>query len=199
MSTTLEPRGRLLGAVAPALPPLVLTVLMWLSELVDTVLGGFLDQFGIQPREVDGLAGVLASPLLHSGLAHLVANTGAFVVLGVLTALITRRFWAATLGIAVLGGLAVWLLGADGTVHIGASGLVYGYATFLFCWGIFVRRALAMAASLFVLLAYGGIVWGVLPTQSGVSWEGHLFGALAGVLMAWLLARRQRVVAGRRR
>ncbi len=192
MSTHLEPRSRLAGAVAPSLPPLVLAVLMWLSELVDTVLGGFLDRFGIQPRELEGLPGILAAPLLHGGLGHLVANTGAFVVLGVLTALITRRFWAATLGIAVLGGLAVWLVGAEGSVHIGASGLVYGYAAFLFCWGLFVRRALAVAASLFVLLAYGGIVWGVLPTQAGVSWEGHLFGAVAGVAMARLLSRRER-------
>lgn len=192
MSSTLMTGHRLRDAAGGALPPVVLAALMWLSELVDTVLGGALDRYGIQPREVDGLGGILAAPLLHGGLGHLVANTGAFVVLGVLTALITGRFWAATLGIAVVGGLGVWLLGADGTVHIGASGLVYGYAAFLFAWGLLVRRALAIAAALFVALAYGGILWGVLPAGSGVSWEGHLFGALAGVLMAWVLSRRAR-------
>ncbi|RCK69201.1 rhomboid family intramembrane serine protease [Desertihabitans brevis] len=192
MSSTVAPPSRIGSLVAPAAPPLVLTVLMWLSELVDTLLGGFLDQFGIQPRETEGLIGVLAAPLLHAGLGHLVANTTAFVVLGVLTALITGRFWAATVGITVVAGLAVWLVGGEGTVHLGASLLVYGYAAFLFAWGIFVRRALAIAVSLFVALAYGGIVWGVLPTGSGISWEGHLFGALAGVLLAYLLSRRER-------
>lgn len=180
------------NVVARLMPPAVLTVLMWVSELVDQALGGALDRFGIQPRDVDSLGGILAAPLLHSGIPHLVANTSTFVVLGILTALMTRRFWAVTLGIVVVGGLGVWLIGQPNTVHIGASGLVYGYAAFLIAYGWFARRPLPALVAVAVFLTYGGIVWGVLPTDQRVSWEGHLFGAVAGVLMARWAGRRAR-------
>ncbi|MFW6598186.1 rhomboid family intramembrane serine protease [Propionibacteriaceae bacterium Y2011] len=175
-----------------SLPPVVLVVLMWLSEIVDTVLGGALDQYGIQPRELDGLPGILAAPLLHAGFEHLVANTATFIVLGLLVAWLTRHFWVVTIGVAVLGGAAVWLVGAPNTVHVGASGLVYGYTAFLVVYGFVARRITAVVIAVVVFLVYGSIVWGVLPTQTDVSWEGHLFGAVAGVVLAVLLGRRDR-------
>lgn len=178
--------------VLRGLPPVVLAGLMWLSEVVDSTIGGVLDQYGIRPRELDGLPGVLAAPLLHDGFAHLVANTATFVVLGVLTAWLTDHFWKVTLGVAVLGGLGVWLVGAPGTVHLGASGLVYGYATFLVVYGIASRRLTATIVAVIVFIVYAGLVAGVLPGQAGVSWEGHLFGALAGGALALLLGRRDR-------
>lgn len=178
--------------VLRSLPPAVLVGLMWVSELIDTALNGFLDQFGIQPRELDGLPGILAAPLLHDGFQHLIANTSTFIVLGLLVAWLTKHFWKVTLGIAVLGGLAVWLIGAPGTTHVGASGLVYGYAAFLVVYGLVARQVTAVVIAVVVFLTYGSIMWGVLPGQAGISWEGHLFGAVAGVVLAVLLGRRDR-------
>ncbi len=185
------------GLVPRIVPVIVMTVLMWVSELVDVVLNGFLDKFGIHPRDLESLPGILAAPFLHVGLGHLIANTGTFVVLGIATALITRRFWSVTLGVVVLGGLAVWLFGAPNTVHLGASGLVYGYLGFLLVYGFVARRAAAIAVAIGVFLVYGGIVWGVLPTNPYISWQGHLFGALAGCLMAFLIGRKERVALAR--
>ena len=179
------------------LPVFALLALMWLVELVDVITPLNLDQFGIRPRTEDGLPGVLLAPLLHVGFAHLIANAGAFLVLGCAIAITTRMFWRVTLGVAVLGGLAVWLLAPGGTVVVGASGLVYGYATFLLAWGVFTARPVAIVVALVVAVVYGGLVYGVLPGQPGISWQGHLFGALAGVAVAWWLrtrGRRQRQV-----
>jgi len=178
--------------VVRSLPPIVLAALMWVSEIIDTVPGVDLDQYGIQPREVDGLTGIAAAPMLHAGFDHLVANTSVFVVLGLLVAWLTKHFWKVTVGVALLGGLAVWLVGAPQSVHIGASGLVYGYAAFLVVYGLVARRVTAVIVAVVVFLVYGSIVWGVLPGQPGVSWEGHLFGAVAGLLLAVLLGRRDR-------
>lgn len=178
--------------VVRSLPPIVLAALMWISEIIDTVPGVDLDQYGIQPREVDGLTGIAAAPMLHAGFDHLVANTSVFVVLGLLVAWLTRHFWKVTVGVALLGGLAVWLVGAPHSVHVGASGLVYGYAAFLVLYGLVARRVTAVIVAVVVFLVYGSIVWGVLPGQPGVSWEGHLFGAVAGLLLAVLLGRRDR-------
>lgn len=178
--------------VLRGLPTLVLAGLMWLSEIVDTALGGALDDYGIRPREVDGLPGILAAPFLHAGFAHLMANTATFLVLGLLVAWLTDHFWKVTLGVVVLGGLGVWLVGGPHTVHVGASGLVYGYATFLVVYGIVSRRMTATIVAIAVFIVYAGLVAGALPGQDGVSWEGHLFGALAGALLAVTLGRRDR-------
>ncbi|MGY4719454.1 rhomboid family intramembrane serine protease [Naumannella huperziae] len=181
------------GVLARIVPPAVLAAIMWVSELIDVTLGGFLDRFGIAPREVDALPGILAAPFLHGDLGHLVANTGTFIVLGIAVALLTRHFWSVTIGVAVLGGLGVWLLGPPGTVHIGASGVIYGYLAFLLVYGFVARRIAAILVAVGVFLTYGGIVWGVLPGDPQISWQGHLFGAVAGVVMAFSLGRRDRV------
>lgn len=159
--------------------------LMWVLEIIDVPLNGRLDSLGIEPRDADGLTGVVAAPFLHAGFGHLLANTTGFVVLGGLLALSTRRFWVVCSVVTVLGGFAVWLVGPAGTVHIGASGLVYGIAAFLVARAFFERRLVTGAIAVVVVVLYGGLVLGVLPSQTGVSWQSHLFGAVAGIAVAW--------------
>ena len=186
MSTGAPPR-RGIGSVLTAgiVPVAVLLGLMWITEGVDTVLGQRLDQLGIEPRDVDGLTGVVAAPFLHAGFGHLLANSAGLLVLGLLLAVTTRSFWLICALITVLGGLAVWVLGPAGTLHIGASGLVYGIAAYLVARGVRTRRVLDVVIAGIVVLTYSGLALGVLPGQPGVSWQSHLFGALAGVAVAW--------------
>lgn len=186
MSTGAPPR-RGIGSVLTAgvVPVAVLLGLMWIAEGVDTVLGQRLDQLGIEPRDVDGLTGVVAAPFLHAGFGHLLANSAGLLVLGLLLAVTTRSFWLICALITVLGGLAVWVLGPAGTLHIGASGLVYGIAAYLLARGVRTRRVLDVVIAGIVVLTYSGLALGVLPGQPGVSWQSHLFGALAGVAVAW--------------
>ena len=166
-------------------------VVLWLVEVVDLLFfGGSLDSLGIQPRSLDGLAGIALAPFLHGGLAHLAANTAPFVVLAWLVML--RETWhlaAVSAIVVVVGGLGVWLLGRPASVHIGASGLVFGLLGYLLLAGWFERRVGTILLSLLVLVTYGGLLVGVLPVEVGVSWEAHLFGFLAGALAARLLAR----------
>lgn len=180
------------------LPVLLLVALMWVVEVVDLLLPLSLDQFGIRPRDPGHLAGIVLSPFLHLGFGHLVANTLALLVLGSLLALSTRHLWLVTGGVVVLGGLGVWLLGGPSTVHIGASGVVYGYAAFLAVYGFVARRLGQALLGVLVILVYGSMVWGVLPLQTGVSWQAHLFGAAAGVGLAVWLGRRDRPRNARR-
>ena len=180
------------SGLALGLPVVGLLAIMWLSEFVDQATPLDLDYYGIRPRTLGGLLGIPLAPLLHGSFAHLVANAGAFLILGLAIAYTTRRFWTVTVAVTLIGGLGVWLLADPGTVTIGASGVVYGYGAFLVAWGLFTRRLLAIVVSVAVVLVYGGLVWGVLPSNPMVSWQGHLFGAVAGVLTARWLSRRGR-------
>ncbi|MCP2320782.1 Membrane associated serine protease, rhomboid family [Nocardia amikacinitolerans] len=168
-------------------------LLLYAIEGFDAVDSRELDRAGIEPREADGLWGVLWAPVLHGGWDHLMGNTVPVLVLGflVLAAGISRGL-AATAVIWVVAGLGTWLTGADGTVHIGASSLVFGWLTFLILRGWFTRSVGQIVLGLVVLVLYGSLLWGVLPGQDGISWQGHLFGAIGGVVAAWLLAPRQR-------
>jgi membrane associated rhomboid family serine protease len=167
-------------------------LLMWLLEIVDLlVFGGWLDSFGIRPRSLDGLDGVLLAPFLHSGLAHLANNSIPFVLLGILTFLSGLRNFVVTTALSLLlGGFGIWLLGAPNSVHIGVSGLIFGYLGYLLLRGYFDRSVGAIVVSLILLVLYGGTLWGLLPLETGVSWTGHLFGFLGGALSAYLLRRR---------
>lgn len=164
--------------------------LMWLVEIVDTVaLDSRLQAHGIEPRSSDGLEGVIFAPLLHDGWAHIISNSLPFLVLGALVMTYGLRQWIrATALITVVGGLATWLMGRRG-IHIGASILVFGYFGFLLGMAWFERSLKAIGIAVTVALIYGGLIWGVLPSGSGVSWEGHLFGALAGIAAAYLTSR----------
>lgn len=165
--------------------------LLWVAEAVDTVLGNSLDGEGIRPGSVDGLVGILFAPLLHAGFAHLVANTVPLLVLGFLVLLSgLSQGLAVTAVVWVVGGLGTWLTGGAGTVHLGASGLVFGWLAFLLVRGFFTRRPAEILVGVGVLVVYGGLLLGALPGTPGVSWQGHLFGAVSGVLAAWWLAGR---------
>lgn len=176
-----------------ALTALGFTMLLYLAEFIDYVLPADLNEAGIQPREVGGLDGVLWAPLLHFDWEHLAANTIPVLLFGFLAlASGVGRWVAVTATIWVLGGLGVWLTGGDGTVHIGASGLAFGWLAYLLVRGVFNRAAGQLVVAAVLLFLYGGMLWGVLPGAADVSWQGHLFGALAGVLAAWLVAKADR-------
>ncbi|WP_280261805.1 rhomboid family intramembrane serine protease [Nocardia abscessus] len=165
-------------------------------EGVDTVVDGRLDAAGIEPRRADGLTGIVFAPLLHNGWPHLIGNTLPVLVLGFLVLLAgIWRGLAATAIIWLVAGLGTWLTGATDSLHLGASSLVFGWLTFLISRGWFARNIGQIALGLVVLALYGSLLWGVLPGQPGISWQGHLFGALSGLLAGWVLsgdARRNR-------
>lgn len=165
--------------------------LAWVALGVNAMLGGALSVYGVVPRTVDGLRGLLFAPFLHGNLAHLSANSVSFVVLGWLVLAGGRWTFARVTTAAALGsGLTSWLLGAPNSVHIGASGVIFGYLGYLMTAGIFARKLTTILLSLGVTAAWGAMVWGVLPVQTGVSWQGHLGGFVGGVLAArWIHAR----------
>lgn len=191
--------NRGLPAGAAMLGSISFVGLLWLIEVIDTLLSNRLDAEGIRPGDPDGLSGVVFAPLLHGGWGHLLANSVPLLVLGFLLLLSgVRRWLSVTAVVWVVGGLGTWVLGGAGTVHIGASGLVFGWLVYLILRGAFSRRAGQIAVGVLVLLVYGGLLWGVLPSQPGVSWQGHLFGALGGGLAAyWFASGDRRSVATR--
>ena len=165
---------------------------MWVLQLVNSVAFHVLVRFGIRPRETGGLLGILFAPFLHGGFAHLMANTIPFLVLGWLILLHSvRDFVAVSLLAMLVGGFGTWLTGSPGSVHVGASGVVFGYFGFLLLRGWFRRSVWSILLSLLIGVAYGGLLFGVLPGQAGISWQGHLFGFLGGGLSAYLLCRKQ--------
>jgi len=168
---------------------IALVGLMWVSEIVDTALNGELDQYGIIAREPDGLVGIITAPFLHLGFGHLISNTLPLVTLGLLIAVSgAKRLFSVTALVTVLGGLGTWLVSPPHTVTIGASGLVFGYAAYLIARGIFNRRISQVLIGVVVVLVWGSALLGGLLPQDGISWQGHLFGAIAGVIAAWVLA-----------
>lgn len=177
-----------------ALSMLLLTGLLYVVEVADVVSGQALERAGgIIPREADGLDGLAFAPVLHGDWPHLLGNTVPFLVLGFLAmAGGIRQFLLVTALIWVGGGAAVWLTAESGTYHVGASGVIFGWLAFLLTRGFFARSLKQIGLAVVLFLVWGGILLGVLPGQQGISWQGHLFGALFGVLGAWLVARADR-------
>ena len=167
--------------------------LLWGIQLINAELfNGRLAHYGIRPRQLTGLQGILWAPLLHGSTSHLLANTIPLLTLGWLIMLQeTEDFLTVTIITAFVSGLGTWLVGASTSIHIGASGIVFGYFGYLLLRGYFERSATSIALSFMVIMLYGGLIWGVLPTQQGISWEGHLFGFIGGGLAARLLAKRR--------
>ena len=177
---------------------LTFIALLYLIELADQLSGGRLDRNGIRPLETDGLWGIIFAPVLHADWSHLLANTIPALVLGFLVTLtgMSRFVWATAI-IWIVGGFGTWLIGGLGrcsypTNHIGASGLIFGWLAFLLVRGLFNRNWKQIILSAAVFGFFGGMLWGVFPTLPGISWQGHLGGAVGGVLAAWWLQRRAR-------
>jgi membrane associated rhomboid family serine protease len=172
-----------------------MVILMWLVETIDIVAGD-LDGAGIHPRDPDGLVGIAASPFLHSGFTHLIGNTIPFLVLGLAIAVGGLMRTLAVVGIvALVGGLGTWLTAPSYTVVIGASGLVFGFATYLVARGAYSRTPWHIVGGLVVIVIYGStLLTGLVPTP-GISWQGHLFGAVGGVVAARVLHRARRPAA----
>ena len=165
--------------------------LLYAIELVDVVLDNRLDQEGVQPRETDGLLGIVFAPLLHAGWGHLMANTVPALVLGFLILLSGTGTWAGvTAMVWVVGAVGTWLTGQPNSVHIGASVLIFGWLVYLLLRGFFSRKPGQILVGVAILVMYGGVLLGVVPGQEGISWQGHLFGALGGALAAWRLVER---------
>lgn len=175
---------------------------MWVVEVIDSLDHHHLDGDGIVPRRVSGLPGILFAPFLHASFGHLLANTVPFVVLGLTIALGgVARVLAVTAIVALVSGLGAWLVSPSSSVTIGASGVVFGFATYLLARGVFNRHVGQIAIGAVVGVIFGGaLLWGLVP-HSGISWQDHLFGAIGGVLAARLMAtetprRRRRGRAG---
>jgi membrane associated rhomboid family serine protease len=168
-------------------------VLMWGSEALDALPGVNLDQYGVEPRDADGLAGIAAAPFLHVGFGHLIGNSVPFVLMGAVIALAgAARVVLVTAIVALVSGLGTWLIAPAGTVHLGASGVVFGYATYLIARGVFSRRLGQLAVGALVVALWGSALLAGLGPQDGVSWQGHLFGAIGGLVAARVLSSRER-------
>lgn len=172
LTTALIPVGLFLGAV-------------WAVFLADHFGELRLYAYGIMPRSVIGLRGVLAAPFIHDHWEHLIGNSAPMAVLGwLLVYFYPKAAWRVVLACWLIGGLCVWAV-ARPNYHIGASGVIYGLASFLFFSGVIRRRAALIGVSFMVVFLYGSWVWGVLPLVEKISWEGHLAGGVVGGIMAW--------------
>ena len=168
-------------------------VLFWAIEIISqSFFGDRLDYFGIIPRNIVGLRGIVLSPFLHADFAHLLANTFPFAVLGWLVMLQeTRDFFIVSLFSMLFSGVGVWLFAQPNSITVGASGVIFGYLGFLMFRGIFQRNIPSIAVSLLVFFLYGGMIWGVLPSSPHISWMAHLFGFIGGVWTARMMAKKK--------
>ncbi|MFN8283865.1 MAG: rhomboid family intramembrane serine protease [Chitinophagales bacterium] len=166
--------------------PIGTVIIMWFVYGVQALSGFDFGVFGIHPRDTASLLGILTCPLVHGSWEHLLSNTLPLLVFGVILFLSYEKFaiWIWLLNY-FFTGLLVWLFARD-SFHIGASGIIYGLASFLFFSGFFRFDIKAIAIASGVAIFYGGMIWGILPTQPGVSWESHLFGGITGGVLAYL-------------
>lgn len=168
-----------------------IVAILWLVELADwLVLRGALDGLGIRPRTFSGLQAIVIAPWLHAGFGHLLANTIPLVILGWFVML--RRmtdFFIVAVAALLASGLGIWLFGGASTVHLGISGVIFGFFGYLLARGYYERSAVAILMAVVAFLIYGGMIWGMLPLQQGISWQGHLFGFVGGVVVAYIQVR----------
>ena len=164
---------------------ILLILLIWIIFLVNNYFNLNLNRFGIIPKTKEGLIGILASPFLHANLMHIISNTVPLFVLWLLTLLFYQKIaYNVFFFSIIISGTLVWMFARPG-YHIGASSLIYALASFLFFMGIFRRSLISIIIAAGIAFLYGGLVWGVLPTQEYISWEGHMFGAITGILLAY--------------
>ena len=179
--------GPVVNAMAERLQPvLVLVGVIWAVEIVNLLTGHVLVSWGILPRSLSGLIGIPLAPLIHGGLWHTLSNTVPLALLGTLTLASGRnRFWQTTIAIALLSGALVWLFARD-AYHVGASSLVFGYFGAILARAFTERSLSSMAIAFATLVIYGGLLWGLLPLRNHISFEGHLFGFVAGIAVVWI-------------
>jgi membrane associated rhomboid family serine protease len=171
--------------------------LMWVLEVINSLDSQRLDSDGIYGRNLDRLWGIVTAPFLHVSFGHLISNTVPFVFMGLIIALTgAARLALVTVIVIVIGGLGTWLIAPAFPDTVGASGIVFGYAAYLLTRGIFDRSALELLTGVIVGAVWGGALLTSLVPHYGVSWQGHLCGAIGGVVAAWLLAR-ERTGSGR--
>lgn len=167
----------------------VFLVVEWAVQLVNYVLfNGNLANYGIHPLDFNGIWGIFTAPLLHANFEHLIGNSVPGAIFCFLIGLSGRKaWWEVTIITVLIAGIGTWLLGGPGTSHIGASSLVYGWLSYLIVRGLFNRSFAQTALGVFLCFAYSGLVWGVLPVYEGVSWQGHLFGAIGGIAAGMII------------
>jgi membrane associated rhomboid family serine protease len=170
-----------------------IVAVMWILEIINAVDSYGLDSGGIHARDVGRLWGILAAPFLHASWQHLIDNTIPFVFMGLIVAIRgAARLALVTAIVIVLGGLGTWLIAPSGPVTVGASGVVFGYATYLLTRGLFNRNALEILTGAVVGVVWGGALLSSLLPHYGVSWQAHLCGGIAGVIAAWLLSEQRK-------
>jgi len=165
---------------------IIFVLILWIVRFIDIFLPADLNQYGILPRSPEGLTGILFSPFLHENFAHLISNTvPIFVLLTVIIFFYNKiASWIFAI-VLLLGGFLVWCFARE-AMHIGASGLVYGFAAFLIANGFFRRNIKSVSIAAIIVFLYSGMIYGILPIHSWMSWEGHLFGAAAGIISAYV-------------
>lgn len=164
-------------------PVIHLIVVIWLGFLVQAIIP--VQQYGIRPRSIDGLLGVVFAPVLHGGLTHITANTVSLFFIGLMVfGFHGRTTWLVLIEVWVLGGLGTWLIGDSNSLHIGASGVIYGLLGYSLFIGLFKKDFKNIVFSGICFFLYGGALWGLFPASPLISWEGHLCGFLSGILSA---------------
>ncbi len=161
-------------------------MMLWVIHLITYLFEFYPYKLGILPRNFSGLVGIFSSPMIHGSFSHLISNTAPLVFMGLGIFYFYPKVAYKVFTIIYLGtGIFVWLFARE-VYHIGASGIIYGFVSFLFFSGIFRKDNRSIALSLVVIFLYGGLIWGVLPVEQGVSWESHLFGAVVGIIAAFI-------------
>jgi membrane associated rhomboid family serine protease len=166
--------------------PLLFPFVLWFVHLLSLLFSADLSKLGLLPRNFVGLLGIFTSPLIHADFSHLISNTIPLIVLGyIVFSFYPKVSYILFIFIYFFTGLLVWIF-ARQVFHIGASGVVYGFVSFLFFSGIFRRDNTSISLALVITFLYGGLVWGMIPGWKGISWESHLFGAITGLTAAYL-------------
>lgn len=174
---------------------LAIIAVIWAVFLIDFLLPPDLRFFGIKPRNLDGLPGIICAPFLHGDFTHLTSNSGALFVLLFVSLSLDRKLTAVALfSIIILGGSLVWLFGRSHTVHIGASGVIFGMIGFLMFIGIFRKEWKPLVVSLIVFFLYGSLLLSLFKLKAGVSWSGHFFGFASGIVTAWVFRSKKQTV-----
>lgn len=166
--------------------PLTFPLVLWAIYLITYFFNFYPYKLGTLPRNVKGLIGIVTSPLIHGSFSHIISNTAPLIIMGLgIFYFYPKVAYRVFLVVYIGTGILVWIFARE-VYHIGASGIVYGFVTFLFFSGLFRKDNRSIALALVVIFLYGGLIWGVLPIQEGVSWESHLFGAIVGLISAFI-------------